>query len=271
MNQDDLKTKIIKDIKKSGFLSEMKTSAMLIKNGWSNIHAAETFLDKDFNKSREIDITTYKAKYDKEYKISLGIHLIIEIKKTSKPWIIFCQESHSTIYSGIGWGHINFADNITPSQLSFDDINLKNRHANSHLFGTSYYEAFKKPTDNSQVYSALMTCCKAAVHSKKLNSWAVEENKKYNANKNHDLDFFLPIVVLDGLMFQSTLDTDGEISLKEVDYSPITLNYSSMNYKETTFYPEIITLKGLKTYLEDIDKWRTSMYNSLKRNISGKL
>ena len=72
-------------------------------------------------------------------------------------------------------------------------------------------------------------------------------------------------------MFQSTLDNNGEISLSEVDYSPINLNYSSKNYKETTFYPEIITLKGLKTYLEDIDEWRTSLFNSLKRNISGKL
>lgn len=271
MNHNDLKSKIIQDIQKSGFLSEMNTSAILVKNGWLNTHNAETFLDKDYNKSREIDITTYKAKYDKDFQIKLGIHLIIEVKKTNKPWIIFCQEKQSIIYIGLGWGCIHFADNITPNQLSYEQINNKSRQANSDLFGTSYYEAFKKPTENSQVYSALITCCKAAVHLQKLNSWAVDENKKYSGNKRHDLDFFLPIVVLDGLMFQSTLNTDGKISLKEVDYSPIRLNYSSMNYKETTFYPEIITLKGLKTYLEDIDEWHTSMFNSLKRNISGKL
>lgn len=267
MSLDELKSKILKDIRKSGFLSEMKTNAILIKNGWTNTHNAETFLDKDFNKSREIDITAYKVKYDKAERLRIGIHLVIEVKKSDKPWIIFCQEKQSKIRRGLGWRILNFKDNITRHQLSYNEINLKNRHANSELFGTSYYEAFKEPSESSQVYSALMTCCKAAVHEQELNSWEVDGKKKYDATRSHDLDFFLPIVVLDGLMFKSILDNKGELDLTQVDYSPIRLNYSSKNYEETTFYPEIITLNGLKEHLENIEEWHQSMYDSMIKNI----
>lgn len=262
----ELKTKILNDIKKSGFLAEMKTNEILIKNGWKNTHNAETFLDKDMDKSREIDITTFKIKNDAEKNISLGIHLIIEVKKSDKPWIIFSQEKKHISHNGLGWGILHFKDNITRHQLSYNDINLKNRHANSTLFGTSYYEAFKEPSESSQVYSALMTSCKAAVHEKKQNSWEIDD-KEYDSDKDHHLDFFLPLVILDGIMFQSTLDKNGEINLEQVEYSPIKLNYSSKNYTETNFYPEIITLNGLKEHLDKIEEWHQSMFDSLIKKI----
>ncbi|WP_300978713.1 hypothetical protein [Flavobacterium sp.] len=263
---EELKKKILNDIKKSGFLAEMKANQILVKSGWQNTHNASTFLDKDMEKSREIDITTYKNKNDKEKNISLGIHLIIEVKKSDKPWIIFCQDRNAPINRGLGWGILNFADNVNRQNLQYNDINLKNRHSNSLMFGTSYYEAFKEPSESSQVYSALMTSCKASVFKKKQNSWEIED-KKYDPNKNHHVEFFLPIVVLEGLLFQSTLNEIGEIQLNQVNYAPIKLNYSSKNYKESTFYPEIVTMDGLQEHLEKIDEWFDSLFIALKNNI----
>ena len=221
MSYEELKQKILKDIKKSGFLSEMKTNEILINNEWTNTSNAETYFDKDLNKSREIDITAYKVKYVKERDIRLGLHLIIEVKKSEKPWVIFCHDKSAKVHFGLGWGILNFSDNVTRHQLSYDEINSKNRHFNSKYYGTSYHEAFKEPSENSQIYSALISCCKAAVHQRELNSWDIEDKNGKENSKNYDLQFFMPIVVFDGLLFQATLDSKGELDLAKIDYSPI--------------------------------------------------
>jgi hypothetical protein len=264
---EELKKKILKDIDKSGFLSEMRTNSVLLKYNWTVIENAGSFHDKDSNLSREIDIIAYRVKSDANDKLQVGIHLIIEVKKSIKPWIVFCQQKKSKYDYGIGWGLLNFKDNMTIKQLSFDTINIKNRHANFEKVGTSYSEAFKKTNESSQIYSALMSCCKAAVFVKENNSWKIEDTQKYDPKNKHYVDFFLPIVIIDGLMFHSVLDEKGEPDLYESDYSPILLNYSSLNYEESTFYPEIITLKGLEEHLNLIEEWHESMYKSILNKI----
>jgi len=266
MSENDLKSKIINDIKKSGFLAEMKTNEILVKNGWTNTHNAQTFHDKDMDKSREIDITAYDCHINETKDVHFGIHLIIEVKKSEKPWVIFCHDYKNNKHRGLGWGILNFTDNVTRHQLSYNNINQENRFANYEYFGTSYHEAFKEPSETSQIYSALMTSCKAAVDMKKRNSWK-KEDKEYDSSKNHHVDFFMPMVVLSGRLFQTTLDIDGEINVEEVDYVPVKLNYSSKNYKESIFYPEIITIDGLKNHLQHIEKWHKSMYEAMLKNI----
>lgn len=266
MNQEDLKTKIVNDIKKSGFLAEMKANEILVKNGWTNTHNSQTFHDKDMDKSREIDITAYNIHINEAKDIRFGVHLIIEVKKSEKPWVVFCQDYKNKRHRGLGWGILNFTDNVTSNQLTYNNINKENRFANHDFYGTSYHEAFKEPSETSQIYSALMTSCKAAVDIKKRNSWK-KEDKKYDASKNHHIDFFLPIVVLSGKIFQATLDLEGEISVEEVDYVPVKLNYSSKNYKESSFYPEIVNLNGLKNHLQRIEKWHKYMFDEMLKNI----
>lgn len=260
----DVKDKILEDIKKSGFLSEMQTTSLLLKNGWNNISNAKTYLDKDQGKSREIDIIGYKVKYnDSELKsLRVGIHIIIEVKKSEKPWVVFCQEKKPRLYFGLGWGIINLRGNITSKELSYGEINSENRHFNSEIFGTSYYEAFKDPSNKSQIYSSLISSCKAAVHQKEMNQKAYVEK-----SNGYEVDFFLPIVVLDGVLFNSTLNESGDPILSETSYSPIQLNYSSNNYDHSFFFPEIVTLKGFCDHLKAIEKWHQNIFDSINNKM----
>ena len=72
---DELKKKILKDIEKTGFVTELKAVSLLIENDWVTEHSS-TYEDKDNNISREIDIVASKVKYINELGFTLTIYLI---------------------------------------------------------------------------------------------------------------------------------------------------------------------------------------------------
>jgi hypothetical protein len=47
-----------------------------INNGWKTNHS-KTFEDKDENKSREIDIISYKSEYKSHVSLGVFFHLVI--------------------------------------------------------------------------------------------------------------------------------------------------------------------------------------------------
>jgi hypothetical protein len=85
---EELKRKIMEDIKKTGFITELEIGSLLLRNGWRVGHSS-SYNDKDLEKAREIDIIAYKGFYNEEIDFRFGIQLIFEIKKTSRHWVIF--------------------------------------------------------------------------------------------------------------------------------------------------------------------------------------
>src|SRR5688572_29512818 len=96
---DELEKKILEDIEKTGFVTELKTVSMLIDHGWRTQHSS-TYEDKDNNISREIDIVASKVEYIKELGFRLVFYLIVETKKSERPWIIFTTDRR---FATLGW------------------------------------------------------------------------------------------------------------------------------------------------------------------------
>ncbi len=90
-HMDDLEKKILDDIQKTGFASELRVISALLEQGWNTDHG-ETYEDKDENKSREIDITASKPAYDPQVAFRFNFTLVIEVKRSEQPWIVFTTD-----------------------------------------------------------------------------------------------------------------------------------------------------------------------------------
>ena len=258
MSKKELIEKIKKDIKKAGFKSEMKATSILLKEGWGRTINSISYNDKDENKSRELDILSVRQIVDDTENYSMAIVLSIEVKKSEKPWVVFSRNKIAEENSEPGWNILNSKYNLHSNNISEDIINNKNPLHQSSKIGTGFHEAFKSPNEKSQIYKALLTSCKAAVYQKDLYSKYLSG---YRSGKKV-LYFILPLVIVDGNLFETFLDNTGKISVIESNYIPIKLYYSSNQYAQKLFFSEIITINGFKKYLDKITLWLNDMFNN---------
>lgn len=263
--------KIIKDIEKSGFLSELKVGQKLSSKNWK-VSFGETYLDYDEKKSREIDIQAYKVKNNKDVNFQLVFTVLLEVKYEAKnPWVIFMTKDSMhdykwiILHSGEAYmspaGGAYFTKCLSPNPFSRKDKKS----------GTAFHEAFKKSDAPSKIYKALIGASKAAYHHKEM--LKRDENvEKYSSDNQVVLEFYVPVVIVAGELFESHLVND-KIEVKEAKWLPVKLNYSSENYvknDEIWFRPYIASLKDIDSFVEKIDEWVDSLYDNLSKSI-GKL
>jgi len=100
MDTESLEQKILADIEKAGFRSEMEVLAKLRSSGLKATGLASYF-DLDAEISREYDAEAYLtsiAKNDKEILFNFFYSLCIEVKKSQSPWVIFAEEPIHEFY-----------------------------------------------------------------------------------------------------------------------------------------------------------------------------
>ncbi len=272
----DLKKKILEDIKQTGFIAELQVGSVLTKNDWS-INHGETYEDKDSQKSREIDIIATKVKHDSQTKLHLEFSLVIDVKRMKKrPWVIFSVDKEMPKTQGwrilsCGYNDMSKKGGKYRSGIFYEGVDKNNFKSNLDRYGIAFHESFKPPSETSKAFESLISVCKAAWYSK-------EKNKYENGPEEFDLEeetevyIFIPVVVLDGNLFEVTLDLDGEIKLNEQDFIQIQLNYSSPNYGKTDidFFPDIIKYEYLEEYLNQTEKWINGMFEEFKKTIRTK-
>lgn len=260
----DINDKILDDINSTGFISELKVGSLLRKNKWSTWHG-ETYLDHDSGKSREIDIIATNVLNSKPAKLHLEYSLVIDVKRMKKrPWVVFTVEKTKPFRSP-GWGilHYGFNHNIN---FPLGGIDITNFKTTIDRYGIAFHEAFKPPDEPSKTYESLISTCKAAwFHTNKYKP--SDEVEKFDGDQDIELYFFIPLIVLDGKLYSVYLDTVGEVHLNEESFIEVHLNYSSLKYKDTCFYPDIIHIDYLESYIKLIDKWAEGMFKSFEKII----
>ena len=260
--------KIIGDIEKSGFLTELKVGQKLRSKGWE-VSFGETYLDYDEKKSREIDIYAYKIKNNMKINFQLVFTIYVEIKYEPKnPWVIFMTEDSMhdykwiILHSGEAFrseaGGAYFSDRISPNPLSRDDKKS----------GTAFHEAFKKSNSPSIIYKALIGASKAAFHHME-ESRRDKEVEKYSPKEQVIHEFHIPIVIVSGELFEAHLVADN-IEVQKAEWLPVKLNYSSKNYTKTNerwFRPYIANVSGLSSFVDKLDQWIDFLYDNLSAGI----
>ena len=262
--EKDLKTKLLKDINKSGFIDELEIASILRKKGW-NVDQNTNFVDIDSGKPREIDIIASTSIIEEGLKINLN--LIIEVKKSNKPWIIYTSEFknysfHRFTASGILKKFNEFVDD------NFD-IKIAENMPNSKFdrLGTSYKEAFKDANSPSKIYEALQSCFKATIFNYRPGDPEILP-PVFDGSETKVIEIYYPLVILNGNLYEAFLDKKGEIDIESKSYIPVLFPFHSDNLKAKKFYVDIISKKWFENYLELIDNWINglSLDLSMKKN-----
>lgn len=285
-----LKRQIIEDLEKTGFPLEVLTSSELDKRGWM-VYPSCLYKDPETSISRELDVHAVNVDTSYAYKIPVKVkpipenrnkfisHLVIQCKKTKKPWVFFDNGKTN-------WPRIpsqNFkSEKKDFHSMMLQDINKKIagkgiafrfRGGNLESFGLkkhryiqvdfhkSYHEVFTTPSAESKIYESFITATKA-----------LEYFKNHYGTSRYAIHLFIPIVVLDGTLWSASIKNkkgdalrDGKLSLKKVDglfvvFERLIPSGEKQLFLEEEQIIEIITRKALKKKLDAIERDNKELY-----------
>jgi hypothetical protein len=259
MPSPNLEAKILGEIGKTGFPLELRVADFLQSRGYF-VASSLYYLDQDEDKGREIDIQALKG-------ISLGFYLgtgdespspddepcmvrnclLIECKKSDKPWVIFTSPESS--YDKELFELDCKGLNKNAERLWFESEDFLNQLEKIHPFaahkmrGHGHFEPFKSGESSEMIFKALITSVKATIATR---------DSKFAAGPGR-VCFYYPLIVFDGLLYEAHLD-NGTIRLNETDTVMVSFFYASAKYKEERFIVPILTEKGLPAFCVSLDE-----------------
>jgi hypothetical protein len=248
----DLKNKMLADLEKSGFASEMRAIKIFQNSGW-HCDGGRNFMDKDQNISRDSDIAAhYVHRYSKNdmQQIECWYFIAGEVKKSEKPWVVFARKLKHP-FTQEAWGNLTFRDGflLEPHTIS-DDLTKLSLRDELRWEGYGIHESFKSPDNPSQGYKAIVSAIKATEDVVETNGSIA---KKINAHEKNDIKCILmfgkPVVILDGQLFSAELNEMNDIELNEISFAPLKVNFETTAYTHGCYYVDVVTLEGLASYL----------------------
>lgn len=253
------KEKILEEIQKSGFPSELKIANIFSKDGWE-IESNNYYIDRDEQKGREIDLICKFQKTtettEEEY-LELIFSMIVEIKSSKNPWIFFSSPTtrfEKSVHPPFISNFINFSEDLEQT-LRGKIYNLSNK------LGRSFYSI-----GQNQIFPALCSVAKATEH-------AFESNFLHKGETNgiptgYKLMYaYEPVIIFDGELFEAFLNSKEEIEVQESNYIQVSFNYLSPNYKNRKFGYIIHLVKCgyLKDFLEHTKKRYLEISEKLRK------
>ncbi len=274
-DEKPLKEKIIDEIGKTGFPTEIRSASILEQKGWGILHNP-SYIDDTENISREFDIRAYKkwsfSVASTQYNI--GTYLIIECKKSEKPWVFFTTpEKYQFTRLGdiIKWKYLDkkiFSD-LYSSVSYISDTSLKEYH---HYFqkpylARTYFEPFKNQSKNEaslMIYTAIMSSIKATLFHLKE---PIPENW---------LHLYYPLIIFSGELFEANIDTENKLQVNEAPHIQLSFSYmipqSEPTYSiwegQRKFIIDLIRENYIEEYLRIIEEEHVVLRDSLQFRFS---
>jgi len=253
LKKDTLIDKVKKDIQKSGFPLEIEVTSVLKSFGWEVVNQG-FYLDELENKPRTIDMlaTKFPKTTATKYFTNANVHLIIECKKSEKPWLFYTTVSKSIpkIIEVLRVKGYTVTSELSRKEYKSSKEFFKeivNLFSKSHYFSQGSnrecvipYDPFKEGK-GQQIVTAINQVIKSAKYQLKLLSEA------YSKINLHPLIIIYPLVVFEGTLLECRLEkTDFEImEAKYVRYV--------MQEHPISHIVEIISKDFLEDYLRMLD------------------
>jgi hypothetical protein len=232
------KEKQIKNwILKNGYPLEMRVANLFQKKGFK-VTQSIFYKDSDTQKLRELDVIAYLSHPFKD-KV-LNFSFMIECKKsTDKPWLIFKNENLINYkldrykpFTTKNASHLlnKFEGKIDSSlELLFPEIRKS---------GYNTVVAFKEIKDSA--YSSYMNLLKACKYL----------TEKIDESIQNQCNFYVPIIVVEGELYDVYLDSEDELKFKQVSHS------SMMNTKVfsegNSSIVNIVSSYNLSDYIDNL-------------------
>ncbi|MBV7258882.1 hypothetical protein [Erythrobacter crassostreae] len=252
--------KIIDLAERSGFASELKVASMLSAAGWG-VDQSVYYIDKDEGVGRELDLYAYRIDNDISEKpeVHCLINFCIEVKKTQDPFVFFSSKARSH-EGGKGWSMFRWSHNVDSAALGYKDIEREKPLSSPDRLARSY--AAFKDGKTQQIRSGILSAVKAAIHY-------TEECDERWSDGSRDICFFLPIVVVDGDLFECYFETGSpHLQTKQVHSLVYQQNYISPHYGKISNSVLVYTMKGFTEALEDYANWGQDILETLQSSRS---
>ncbi len=206
-------------------------------------------------------------------------HLVIQCRKTNKPWVFFDNgqtswpqippqnfKSEKKDFHGMLLRDINkiITRKGVGAKIRIDNLESfglkKHRYLQVH-FHKSYHEAFSAPNAESKIYESFITVTKA-----------LEYFKNHYGTGRYVLHLFIPIIVLDGTLWSASIKNkkgdaphNYELSLKNVDGLFVVFEQLTPFGRRKLFFEEeqiieIITHKAFRKKLDILEKDNKELY-----------
>jgi len=259
---EELREKLVEDLEKSGFGSEMRAIKIFLDRGW-RCSGGYYYFDEDEGKNKETDLVARKIIYeelDNGMDIDIGYHVVAEVKKSEKPWVVFKKGFiYESLESTDAWNNLIYNFNLPcePHQLK-DALSENSLLKVLKWKGYSIHESFKKPDAPSRWYSAFVSICKAAENELANNSSNSESGDWY------ELFLVKPLVILDGILVSASLTDDGNMLLEDTKFAPFEFFHKSKNSTKDTYRVDVVRLDYLDEYIELSEARLKSIHDRLR-------
>lgn len=234
---DELERKIKNWVLKNGYPFEMEVASLFQKEGFK-ISQSLLYKDTDTNKYREIDVIAYLNKVVNG--VSFSFSFVIECKKsTNKPWLVF--KNKNLINPKLN----RFKPFATKNaEILLDKINgkekYKNLFPNINNAGYNLVVAFKESKDLA--YSAttsLLKACDYLIH-------------KFNNFNLKQCNIYIPMVLIEGVLFDACLDIKNELNFNKVN-SSVVMNTKILDENNSNLIT-IASSNNLQKYIQELKK-----------------
>lgn len=250
---NDLSKKIVDDLEKSGFATEMKVVGAFRNHQWG-CDSSIIYFDHDDKKSRELDFRGIHV-YSQDDLTSEFV-ILGEVKKSQNPWVVFKKgETHISSIELFGGGDILCADNL-PMPRTYTLARAKySLTAQNRWQGYGIHETFKNPDQPSRWFSAFVATSKAVEDSiVHFNSFFANQHKsEYNPGVSSYLGILKPVVIIDGGLFGAEL-LDGQLVVGEIPYTAVKFEYKSPNYARGSYLVDLVSMNSIDDYIQLCEK-----------------
>jgi hypothetical protein len=265
--KQESKSEILNDLKKSGFASEISAIRKVKARGWDVI-PNYAFTDPQDEKTRTVDFVGWKIlSYppdDRMMHNGAQIFLVGEVKKTERPWVVFCEE---------GEHEQNFDFPILsgyelPKDISGIGYNIKEPLGDfKGILGYSIHESFKPPSESSRSFNAFLSTIKA---TEAINKWEIEAHSASEEKTSpypewflFTLRYFQPLVVIDGELLQTNISSNENIDVTPIDMVSVRVKYESKATENGIYRVHVVQLEALEKYLNLMDNFQRRLVDAV--------
>lgn len=217
MNSESIEDRLRSWLAHEGYPFELRVGRVFREVGWGVEHA-QLFSDLETEKPREIDLVASTQVGDRETFSLVNISWAIECKRTStSPWVVFVSRQRedgvpaSALQMATGQlatGVMIHAEDLIPKTATFE-VPSRLGHGIVRAFSNN------KSGDPTAPYAALLCAASAAA--------ALMRGKEAlllrRAGKAAIVSVHIPLVAIEGRLFEMEIDDTGQEAITEVDRS----------------------------------------------------
>lgn len=273
----DLLPRVKAEILRTGYPTQVRLADSLQRESWGIVHSP-AYLDDVEGISREYDLRAYRqwTVAGTSPPFLIGVYLIIECKKSDKPWVFFTtEETHDRgrlgelIRGSVADKNVFTTRNSPAAYLTDDDLRSFHHYFRVPRLAHSYFEPFKgkDPREAAPtIFGALLSCTKPTLFLHKdrpMERW---------------LRIHYPVVVFDGQLLDARIREDGDIELVRVPSLIVEFSYMAPNpsprtqswENEERFYIDVVSSRGVPDFAKALESDHEAMANLLAAKFADK-